>query len=45
MEQAGFEKDNDNDTEYTNGPEHAEIAEVHTYQDGHLLEYRITEAG
>ncbi len=42
MEQAGFQKDK---TEYTNGPESAEIVEVEMYQNGYLLEYRITGSG
>lgn len=42
MEQAGFQK---TETDYDNGLESAEIVEVCAYQDGYLLEYRITGAG
>lgn len=42
MEQAGFQK---TETDYSNGPEYAEIVEVRTYEDGYLLEYRITGSG
>lgn len=42
MEQAGFQK---TETDYSNGPESAEIVEVRTYEEGYLLEYRITGSG
>lgn len=42
MEHAGFQK---TETDYSNGPESAEIVEVCAYQDGYLLEYRITGSG